>query len=109
MKKFIALYMASVEQQAEWKKSSPEDQKKGMDEWMAWANNHKDAWIDMGNPVGGNHKIDAGGVSQSQNEVCGYSIVQAESAEAAAAIFEGSPHVTQPNAWVDLMPVVEMG
>ena len=108
MQKFLALYMASPEQQQVWKDTSPEDQKKGMDVWVAWANGHKDAFVDMGDPTGKNQHIDAHGVADKGNEVCGYSIVQAPSAEAAAAIFEGSPHVNEPNAWVDLMPIVEM-
>ena len=108
MQTFLALYMASVEKQADWKHTSPEAQKEGMDEWLAWANSHTDAWVDMGNPTGGNQRIDQSGASPSQNEVCGYSIVQAESIEAAAAMFVNSPHVTQLDAWVDLMPIVNM-
>ena len=107
MKKFLALYMATVEQQARWKESSPEDQEKDMAEWMEWMNAQGDVWVDEGNPVGKNQRV-TDTATDSQNEVCGYSIVQAESAEAAAAIFAGSPHCQQPNCWVDLMPITQM-
>lgn len=108
MQKFLALYMATVEQQAEWKNTSPEDQEKEMGAWMEWMNAHQDSWVDMGNPVGKNQRVTTDGSGDSQNEVCGYSIVQAGSAEAAAALFTNSPHANQPNCWVDLMPIVDM-
>ena len=99
--------MATTEQQAAWKNTPPNEQENEMAEWMEWMKAQGDVWVDEGNPVGKNQRI-TDTATDAQNEVCGYSIVQAESAEAAAAIFTNSPHTKQPNCWVDLMPVVDM-
>ena len=100
--------MATKEQQESWKDMGPEDQQKGMEEWMAWADQHKDAWGDIGNPVGANKKVTKEGMESVQNEVCGYSLLKADSAEAASEILKGCPHLNEDNSWIDLMEVVEM-
>lgn len=108
MKKFLALYMAPAALIDEWSHSSPEDKKKGMDEWMAWAKNHEADLVEFGNPVGKNKRIDSTGISDTKNGVCGYSIIQAESHEAAAAVMSENPHVEQNGAWIDLLEMVDM-
>ena len=108
MKKFAAIYMATPEQMAEWANSTPEDKKAGMEEWMAWAEQHKADFIEMGSPFGKNLKVTASGTEVVSNGMAGYSIVQAESAEAAAAIFADNPHLKQPGAWVDVMECMPM-
>lgn len=108
MEKFLVLYMATKEQQAAWASADKAEQEKGMAEWVDWMKSHQDAWVDEGNPTGRNHRVDQSGTNEQQNEVCGYSIVQAPSAAAVAAMFEGSPHLSEPNTWVEVMPIVNM-
>lgn len=109
METFLVTFMATKEQQAKWKNANLEDQEKGMAEWMAWADQHKANWVDIGNPVGANLKITKAGVEAAQNEVCGYSLLKAENAEAATEILKGCPHFDEDNTWIDMMEVVEMG
>ena len=79
MKKFLALYMADTAQMADMmKNSTPEQRKKGSEAWMKWMDNNKASLADRGCPVGKTKRIDAKGTKDAENDVCGYSIVQAE-------------------------------
>ena len=52
------------------------------------------AIVDMGSPLGKTKRADARGISDTSNAMAAYTIVQAESHEAAAKIFENHPHFT---------------
>ncbi len=109
MKKFVALYMVTPAAMDEMmKNSTPEERKKGMDEWMAWAEGHKEDLVELGTPVGKNKRVTKEGVSDERNEVGGYSIAQAESHEAAAKIFDDCPHFKMPGAYIEVMECMDM-
>jgi hypothetical protein len=92
-KKFLVLYMADPTAMADMMKySTPEQQKKGMESWRKWMNQHEASLIDPGAPVGKTKRVDSKGASDTKNAIGGYSTIKAESAEAAAKIFrQGSP------------------
>ena len=108
MKKFLVLYMANAAAMAEMmKNSTPEQQKKGMDAWVKWMGDHKKSLVDGGAPLGKTKRVDAKGSSDTKNEVGGYSIVQAESAETATKIFgKDQPHLQMPGAWVEIIEIM---
>ena len=113
MKKFLVLYMAKgSEFEKMMKTSTPEQQKKGMEAWMKWMGDHKASFVDGGAPLGKTKRVDAKGASDTKNEVGGYSIVQAESADKAAKMFgKDQPHLQMPGAWIEIiemMPMPEM-
>jgi hypothetical protein len=108
MKKYIAIYFAPREKLDEWMHMSQAEQEAGMDGWNTWGAAHKDALVDFGAPVGKNKRVMAAGITDSQNEVCGYTIVQADSHDAAAKIFTDSPHLTEGNTWVDVLEIMPM-
>ena len=92
MKKFMVLYMASGPEFAKMmKNSTPEQQKKGMDAWMKWMNANKTSIVEGGAPLGKTKRVDSNGASNTKNEIGGYSVVQAESHEAATKIFGKRP------------------
>jgi hypothetical protein len=64
--------------------------------WMEWAERNRDAIVELGTPLGGGAHVAGGAVSESDNDVAGYSIVQAESKDAAAELFEDHPHLRMP-------------
>ena len=70
------------------KNSTPEQQKKGMDAWMKWMNANKTSIVDGGAPLGKTKRVDSNGSSNTKNEIGGYSVVQAESHDAATKIFD---------------------
>jgi hypothetical protein len=110
MKKFLALYMADTAQMAEMMKTStPEQRQKGTAEWMKWMDDNKASLADRGAPVGKTKRVDPNGVKDAKNDICGYSIVQANSADEAARIFgKDQPFLQMPGATIDLIEIMEM-
>jgi hypothetical protein len=108
MKKFMVLYMASaVDFEKMMQSSTPEQHKKGMDMWMKWMTDNQKSLVDGGAPLGKTKRVDSKGVSNTKNEVGGYSIVQAESHDAAAKMFgKDHPHLHMPGAWVEIIEVM---
>ena len=106
MSKFFLLYMApasAIDQMMA--NSTPEQRKAGMEAWMGWMNRNKNALADMGAPLGKTKRVTSAGVASVRNEVTGYTIVEAESHDAAAAMLVGHPHLNVPGAYIDVMSV----
>jgi hypothetical protein len=110
MKKFMVLYMANgADFERMMKESTPEQQKKGMEAWMKWMGDHKASMVDGGAPLGKSKKIDTKGASDTKNDVCGYSIVQAGTAEDATKMFgKDHPHLQMPGSWVEVIEVMHI-
>jgi hypothetical protein len=108
MKKFLVLYMANrAEFENMMKNATPEQQKKGMDAWMKWMGDNKASLVDGGAPLGKTKRVDSKGVKDATNELGGYSIVQAESADAATKIVgKGQPHLQMPGAWIEVVEIM---
>jgi hypothetical protein len=92
MKKFLVLYKASAAAFEQAMKSTPEQQKAGMDAWMTWAKKAAGSIVDLGAPLGKSQRVTTGGASPTTNDLGGYSILQAESKEAVAEVLKGHPH-----------------
>ena len=100
MKRFLAIYIgteAAVER-AGWNKLDEKKRKEleasGVEAWMEWGMAHSAAIVDQGNPLGKTKRASPHGLSDIKNNMTGYVIVQAESHEAAARLFESHPHFT---------------
>ena len=89
---------------------APEQAQEAMAAFMAWASSAGEALIDPGAPLGPAKTVTAVSVSDgpADGPANGYSIVQAESHEAAAALFANSPHLTMPGATVEVMEIMPM-
>lgn len=107
MKKFLVLYRASQSGFEQMMKSTPEQQKAGMDAWMAWSTRAASALVDMGAPLGKAIKVTkSGDVSASPNDLGGYSVMQAESKEALAAQLREHPHFMMPDGWIEIVDIM---
>jgi YCII-related domain len=108
MKKFVVLYMANPAQfEQMMQNSTPEQRQKGMEAWMKWMNANKASLADGGAPLGKTKRVDASGVSDTKNGVGGYSIVQADSYDAAVKLFgKDHPHLMMPGNWIEVMEVI---
>jgi hypothetical protein len=108
MRKFMVLYMASkAELEKMMKNSTPEQQQKGMEAWMKWMNENKTSLVDGGAPLGKTKRVDSNGASNTKNEIGGYSVVQAESHDAATNIFgKDHPHLQVPGAWIEIVEIM---
>jgi hypothetical protein len=108
MKKFMVLYMASkAEFEKMMKNSTPEQHQKGMEAWMKWMNENRTSLVDGGAPLGKTKRVDSNGASNTKNEIGGYSVVQAESHDAAAKMFgKDHPHLQVPGAWIEIVEIM---
>ena len=109
MKKFLVLYRMDMAAMRKMMAENPEMGKKGMEEWGMWMKNHMADFADPGAPTGKNTEVSANGAVEKSNDIGGYSILQAESYEAAAAILKDNPHLKMPGATVDLAELMQMG
>jgi hypothetical protein len=108
MKRFLVLYKAPMASFEQMMKATPEQQKAGMDAWMAWGAKASKEIVDMGAPLGKSLKVTPGGASPTKNDLGGFSIMQGESKEAVAAVLKGHPHFMMPDGFievVELMPI----
>jgi hypothetical protein len=111
MKKFLVLYKAPTTSFEQMKKATPEQQKAGMDAWMAWSKKSASSIVDMGAPLGQTLRVTKSGTSQTKNDLGGYSVLQAESKEALAETLKGHPHFMMPEGTievVELLPIPGM-
>ena len=93
MKKFIVIYHAPADS---WDPSNttPEEQEKSMQAWMQWAENCGDQLVDMGAPLMNGQQLSPDGTSKnSDKNVLGYSILQAENMEDANGLLTEHPHL----------------
>jgi len=79
----------------------------GIAAWKAWVEKHHAAIVAMGGPLGKTKKVSEQGIEDISNLMSGYTVVRAESHDAAAKLFERHPHFTIfPGDSVEVMPVL---
>ena len=98
MKNFLAVFLGSPAGMDAWKAMDEEQRKQkeaaGKQAWHAWAETNAKAIVDVGGPLGKTKRISSQGIADVRNEMGAYVVVQAESHEAAAKLFENHPHFT---------------
>jgi hypothetical protein len=98
MKRFLAIYIGTEAalERAGWKtldeRRREELQASGFAAWMEWGKANAAAIVDQGAPLGKTKHASPRGIADVKNALTGYVIVQAESHEAAARLFENHPH-----------------
>jgi hypothetical protein len=82
-------------------------QQEGITAWKAWAEKHQAVIVGMGGPLGKTKKVSQGGIADISNEMSAYTVVRADSHEAAAKMFERHPHFAIfPGESIEIMPVL---
>jgi hypothetical protein len=116
MKKYLALYYIPRAALDEWDKKKAgganlkEEMEKEMKVWSEWMKAHKDIFADMGSGLGKTKRITTSGVSDTKNELTGYSIVKADSHDAATRLFSADhPHFAMPGAYIEVLELVGPG
>ncbi|MDB4977199.1 MAG: hypothetical protein JWN48_5540 [Myxococcaceae bacterium] len=100
MKNFLAVYIGteSALERSRWNSLGDDERKAreraGIDAWIAWDRKHAAAIVVKGSPLGKTKRAAPEGLSDIKNVMSAYVVVQAESHEAAAKLFEGHPHFT---------------
>lgn len=110
MKTFMAVYIGTAAALERHQQRNPDPAQRkameqaGMQAWGAWVEKHGKSVVDIGTPLGKTKRISAEGIADIRNNLAAYTIVQAESHEAAARMFENHPHFTLfPGDSVEIM------
>jgi hypothetical protein len=106
MKRFLVLYKAPTSAFEQMRKATPEQQKAGMEGWMAWSKKAAGSIVDMGSPLGKSLRVTKAGASPITNDLGGYSVLQAESKEALAETLKGHPHFAMPDGFIEIVEVM---
>jgi hypothetical protein len=110
---FLAIFLGSKvsTKMAAWNALSHEERRakeqRGMMAWKAWIQKHQAAIVTMGGPLGKTKQVSPSGVTDIGNSMGAFTVVRADSHEAAAALFKDHPHFAIfPGESVEVMPVM---
>lgn len=107
MKKFLVLYLAPVAVLEEWMKKDEATRKREEEtmkaQWDAWTEAHQSAIKETAG-AGKTTRVTSTGTTDVRNDIMLFSLIEAESSEAAAKLFEGHPHLEIPEASIEIMP-----
>jgi hypothetical protein len=115
MKTYLAMYIGTEASMNEsgWntldEAERKEREKAGVKAWHQWVEKHRDSIVDTGAPLGRTLRVSRRGVEKTRNELVGYTVVRADSHEAAAEMFENHPHFTVfPGESIEIMECLPM-
>jgi hypothetical protein len=110
---YLAVFLGSKSgpRRAAWDALSESDrrakEREGIAAWTAWVEKHRAAIVTMGGPLGKTKKVTQRGIEATSNDLGAFTVVRADSHEAAAKLFEKHPHFTIfPGDSVEIMPVL---
>jgi len=105
MKRYLAIYIGTAEAMAKWN-SMPEQelrerQTAGVKAWHEWVERNKASIVEIGAPLGRTKSVSQAGTADIRNSMSAFTVVLAQSHEAAAKLVEGHPHFTvfPPRPW----------
>jgi len=82
-------------------------EREGMAAWKGWVEKHHAAILSMGGPLGKTKKVSQSGTADTSNPMGAFTVVRADSHEAAARMFEKHPHFTIfTGESIEIMPVL---
>ena len=96
MKKFLVLYRANVPASEMMANGTPEQMQAGMEAWAAWMGRVSESLADIGAPLGDSGRVEQGGSTPTGSHVTGFSVLQADSLDAARGLVENHPHLQTP-------------
>jgi hypothetical protein len=108
MKRFLAVYTGSAAALSRWDALTEAErghrQAAGMAAWHKWAADNSAAIVEGGGPLSRTKLVASAGISDIRNNMSAFTIVQAESQEAAARLFLSHPHFSIfPGEGVEVM------
>ena len=111
MPRFLAVYTMQQDAVTSFRRLPKEEQDAidaaGLQRWTQWLSDNAAAIVDQGGMVGRTTRVTKDGIAPATNQFCGYIVVEAATAEAAARLFENHPHFSVfPGDGVDIMPFV---
>jgi hypothetical protein len=96
--KYLVLYRSSVSASEQMAGSDPAAAQAGMELWMKWAGRVGGAMSDMGSPLASVATVTASGSSSGASSpfIGGFSILEADSVDAAKKLLDDHPHFHSP-------------
>lgn len=107
MSKFMILYRAPLTAREQMANATPGQMQASMEAWQAWATKVSYAIVDLGSPLA--HTTHVGPGAASTENIGGYSILEAGSAEEVETILDGHPHLSMPDASIEVLEVIPIG
>jgi hypothetical protein len=107
MSKFMILYRAPGSARDRMADATPEQLQAGLEAWRAWASRVDYAISDLGTPLA--HTTHIGPGAASTDGVCGYSILEAGSAEEIETILNGNPQLAMPGGSAEVLEIIPIG
>ena len=95
---YLAVFLGSKTspQRKAWDALSEVDrrvkEREGMAAWKAWVEKHHAAIVSIGGPLGKTKKVTQRGIDDVSNDMGAFTVVRADSHEAAAKLFDKHPH-----------------
>src|SRR3954462_9448008 len=113
MKRYLAIFTGSPSSMDAWNSMDASQrqarEKAGIAAWKAWADKNSAAIVDQGSPLGRTKQVTRNGIADIRNNMGAYTVVQADSQDAAAKLFEDHPHFTMfPGEGVEVMECLPM-
>ena len=111
MSRFLVMYLIPAAVIDDWKTTDVETRRpaeeKMRTQWGAWMGEHASAVVTT-EGAGRTKRVSADGVSDARNDLVLYSIVEAESHDAAAGMFENHPHLQIPRSSIEITELKAM-
>jgi hypothetical protein len=104
MSKFMLIYRVPQSVMEQMATSTPEQREASGAAWRVWASRVEYALTDLGAPLA--HTSHVGSGSAGTDGVCGYSILEAGSADEVGTILEGHPHLAMPGGSIEVLEVI---
>jgi hypothetical protein len=110
---YLAVYIGSKSspRRAAWD-ALPDTERRAKEQegtaaWHAWVERHRAIIVDMGGPLGKTKKVSKDGTHDTSNQMGAFTLVRADSHEAATKLFVNHPHFAIfPGDSVEIMPVM---
>ena len=108
MNKYMILYQSPVSGQARMEEASPEQMQASMGEWMAWRDKVGEDKVEFGMPLNVGKHLEGGKVTAGTSTVSGYSILQADSLDAATELLKDHPHLKSAGTSIEVLEFLSM-
>jgi len=115
MTRYLAIFLGTPEarQASGWdaldEATRKAREREGIAAWKQWMADHQAHLVEGGSPLGKTKRVDKGGVSDTKNGMAAWVVVEADSHDAAARMFEGHPHFTIfPGESIEVMECLQI-
>jgi hypothetical protein len=109
MSKYLVLYNSTLAAAELMANASPQQMNTSMAEWLKWRDEAtKTIKVDFGLPLQAVSRVTPDGVTVSDNQASGYSIVEGESKEVIVELLKTHPHLQRQGASIDVLEMLSM-